>query len=188
MFAFAIPMTIGLAAAPALAKIPYFAARCPTDISVNTDRAGRAYLSGKRARVHTMNANAFEIRGGGVFIDVTKGAGGLTATCTGPHGANGVCQIVERETVSGPAGSSPAPVAAGNAAAYNDVPKRDQNACLRAVKRKTHNGRVVVLGGVSSEANNTVRIGVGPGKAPWKCLVKRGDVVEVMPLANEGAM
>ena len=47
MLAFAISMTVGLAAAPALAKIPYFAAKCPTDISVETDRAGRAYLSGK---------------------------------------------------------------------------------------------------------------------------------------------
>ncbi len=62
-----------------------------------------------------------------------------------------MCQIVEQETVSGPVASYPAPAAAGNAAAYRDVPKRDQNACLGAVKRKTHNGRAAVLGGVSSE-------------------------------------
>ena len=189
--AFAATMTIGMAVAPALAKIPYFAAKCPTDISVETDRAGRAYLSGKRATVHTLNANAYEIRGGGVAIDVTKDASGLTATYTGKHGANGVCQIVEQETVSGPESSAPAattPAAAAPDGAYNDVPKRDQKACVSAVKRKTHNRQAVVLGGVTSEANNTVKVGVGPDKAPWKCLVKRGRVVEVMSLVDEGAM
>jgi hypothetical protein len=28
----------------AFANIPYFAAKCPADISVETDRSGRAYL------------------------------------------------------------------------------------------------------------------------------------------------
>jgi hypothetical protein len=184
----ALSMTVGLAAGPALAKIPYFAAKCPTDISVETDRAGRAYLSGKRATVHTLNANAFEIRGGGVTIDVMKDAGGLSASYTAKHGANGVCQIVEQETVSGPASGPAKHTDAARAAAYDDVPKRDKDACLRAVKRKTHNPKAVVLEAVSSQANNTVKIGVGPDKAPWKCLVNRGRVGQVMSLTNEGAM
>jgi hypothetical protein len=188
VFAFAVCATVALTAAPALAKIPYFAAKCPTDISVETDRAGRAYLSGKPATVHTLNANAFEIRGGGVTIDVGKDASGVSATYTGPHGANGVCQIVEQETVSGPAAATPAPAAAQPAGAYNDVPKRDQNACLRAVKRKTHNPQAVVLDGVTSQANNTVKVGVGPDKAPWRCLVNRGRVVDIMSLTSEGAL
>ncbi len=182
LLAMALLLAAVSAAGTAFAKIPYFAAKCPTDISVETDRAGRAYLSGKRATVHTLNANAFEIRGGGVFIDVTKDASGLTATYTGPHGANGVCQIVEQDTVSSPA-SEPAP-----AVVYDDAPKRDKNACIRAVKRKTHNPKAVVLQAVSSQANNTVKVEVGADKAPWKCLVNRGHVVEVMSLTNEGAM
>ena len=91
-----------------------------------------------------------------------KDASGVTASYTGKHGANGVCQIVEQETVSGPASEPAKPADAASAAVYDDVPKRDKNACLRAVKRKTHNLKAVVLEAVSSQANNTVKIGVGP--------------------------
>lgn len=187
-FAFAVALTVALAAAPALARIPYFAAKCPTDISVETDRAGRAYLNGKRATVRTLNPNAYEIVGRGVIIDVTKGASGLIASYTGPHRANGICEIVEQETVSVPADPKPAVAAAPAGGALNDAPRRDQNACVRAVKRKTHDPQAVVLESVTSEANNMVKVGVGAAKAPWKCLVNRGHVVEVMSLTDEGAL
>jgi hypothetical protein len=68
------------------------------------------------------------------------------------------------------------------------VPARDKKACLRAVKAKTHNPKVTVLEAISSEANNTVTVGVGPQRAPWRCLVKRGHVADVMSLASEGAL
>jgi hypothetical protein len=41
---------------------------------------------------------------------------------------------------------------------------------------------------VSSEANNTVTVGVGPQKAPWRCLVKGGKVADVMSQTNEGGL
>jgi hypothetical protein len=61
----------------------------------------------------------------------------------------------------------------------------DKTACLLAVKRKTNNPKVVVLSVETSEANNSVTIGVGPDRAPWRCLVKRGIIADVMSLTDE---
>lgn len=63
----------------------------------------------------------------------------------------------------------------------------DETACVNAVASKTNNS-AVVLSSVTSEANNMVTIGVGPDRAPWKCLVNGGVVVEVMSLTDEGAL
>jgi hypothetical protein len=68
------------------------------------------------------------------------------------------------------------------------VPQKDQQACLAAVSNKTNNGVVAVLDASSSEANNTVIIGVGEQKARWQCLVKNGRVAEVMSLSDEGGL
>lgn len=56
------------------------------------------------------------------------------------------------------------------------------------MKRKTNNPKVVVLGVETSEANNTVTIGVGADRAPWRCLVKRGIVAEIMSLTDDGKL
>lgn len=68
------------------------------------------------------------------------------------------------------------------------VPGKDKQACIRAVKKQTHNPKAVVIGAVSSEANNQVTVGVGSERAPWKCLVKRGKVAEVTSQTNEGGL
>lgn len=68
------------------------------------------------------------------------------------------------------------------------VPGKDKQACVRAVKKQTQNPKVVVIGAASSEANNVVTLGVGPQRAPWRCLVKRGVVAEVMSQTDEGAL
>jgi hypothetical protein len=77
-----------------------------------------------------------------------------------------------------------------NPASFMDasVPGKDKQACVRAVKKQTRNPKVVVVGAVSSEANNTVTLGVGPQKAPWRCLVKGGKVADVMSQTDEGAL
>lgn len=183
----ALPLALALSAAPALAKVPYFAAKCPTDIMVETDRSGRAYVAGKKATVRTKNANYSEIVGAGITVSVARDNGSLIVSYTGPNRAHGMCTITEQETVesAAPAGQSPAP------SASDDVPKRDMQACLRAVKQKTHNPNVSIIEAESSEANNTVIVGVsvgGPVRAPWRCLVKRGKVAEVMSQADEGAL
>ena len=135
--------------------------------------------------VRSQNANYSEIVGGGVTISVAKNAGELIVSYTGKNRANGVCQVVEQETVES---AAPEPAKPEATKAYDDVPKRDKQACLKAVKRKTHNPKVVALETLSSEANNTVTVGVGAEKAPWQCLVKRGRVADVMSQTNEGAL
>jgi hypothetical protein len=69
-----------------------------------------------------------------------------------------------------------------------NVPSADKRACLRAVKAKTRNSRVAVIDTNSSEANNTVTVGVGRDRAPWRCLVKCGVVADVMSQTDEGAL
>jgi hypothetical protein len=88
-----------------------------------------------------------------------------------------------------PAGGA-SPVTEQQVDAYIDasVPGKDRQACIRAVKKQTKNPRVVVIGAIGSEANNQVTLGVGPQRAPWKCLVTRGKVAEVMSQTDEGAL
>mgnify|MGYP001547400289 FL=1 len=68
------------------------------------------------------------------------------------------------------------------------MPTKDEQACLQAVSIKTNNGDVTVLRTETSEANNLVVVGVGPNKAPWRCLVSGGVVAEVMSMTDEGAL
>jgi hypothetical protein len=68
------------------------------------------------------------------------------------------------------------------------MPSKDEQACLQAVSIKTNNGDVTVLSTETSEANNVVIVGVGPNKAPWRCLVSGGVVAEVMSMTDEGAL
>jgi len=65
---------------------------------------------------------------------------------------------------------------------------KDEQACLQAVSTETNNGDVVTLSVEESEANTLVMIGVGPNRAPWKCLSKDGVVAEVMSMTDEGAL
>ena len=73
-------------------------------------------------------------------------------------------------------------------AATGGTPSKDQQACLQAVSIKTNNGDVVVLSTETSEANNVVVVGVGPQRAPWRCLVSRGVVAEVSSQTDEGRL
>lgn len=68
------------------------------------------------------------------------------------------------------------------------TPSKDEQACLQAVSIQTNNGDVTVLSAESSEANNVVIVGVGPNKAPWRCLVSKGVVAEVSSQTDEGAL
>jgi hypothetical protein len=69
-----------------------------------------------------------------------------------------------------------------------DVPLSDVDACEVAVASQTGNSQVRTLSTRSSEANNTVIVGVGPDQAQWQCLVKNGSVAGVMSLTNEGTL
>ncbi len=68
------------------------------------------------------------------------------------------------------------------------MPSKDEQACLQAVSIETNNGDVVTLSVETSEANTLVMVGVGPNRAPWKCLASGGVVAEVMSMTDEGAL
>lgn len=72
--------------------------------------------------------------------------------------------------------------------AGSDIPLSDVDACEAAVMSQTANTQVRTLSTQSSEANNTVIVGVGPNAAPWQCLVKGGVVAGVMSMTNEGSL
>jgi len=76
----------------------------------------------------------------------------------------------------------------GDAANSGGMPSKDEQACLQAVSIKTNNGEVTVLSTETSEANNIVIVGVGPNRAPWRCLVSRGVVAEVSSQTDEGRL
>ena len=77
------------------------------------------------------------------------------------------------------AGDSSPPLRTGSSA--------DERTCLNAVARETGN-TVTVISSDFSQAGTVVTIGVGPQRAPWRCLITRGVVQEVTSLTNEGYM
>jgi hypothetical protein len=85
--------------------------------------------------------------------------------------------------------SAPAPVAAPAPLMDESVPQVARDACLREVGRVTANPDLAITEMIYSEANSQVTVGVGPDRAPWRCLVSReGIVAEVMSLTDEGAL
>lgn len=52
----------------------------------------------------------------------------------------------------------------------SSTPSAAEQACLAAVSRDANNGDVVLLGSEFSQAGTFVRVGVGPQRAPWKCI------------------
>ena len=69
------------------------------------------------------------------------------------------------------------------------APSVQEQACLARVSNETNNGDVTVLSNEFSEANSLVMIGVGPDRAPWRCLVSNdGVVAEVSSATDEGML
>ena len=165
-------------ATPALANPPKFTASCPTGITVKSNGNGKVKINGAKATVKTFSATAWEARVKGIAIDFGTDGSELTVTYTAKGGANGICQVT----------SSAASGASGGAGNTTLAPDKDQQACLAAVSNKANNGEVTVLDTNSSEANNTVIVGVGDQKARWQCLVKNGRVADVMSLTDEGGL
>ena len=164
-------------ATPAFAEAPKFTANCPTGLAIKSNGKGKIRINGAKATVKTFSPSAWEASNSGVTIDISLEGAGLAVSYSAKGGAHGICQVTSYEA----AGS-------GGATDYSGVPAKDDQACLAAVSRETNNGTVTILGHKSSEANNTVIVGVGPQKAKWQCLVKNGKVAGVMSLTDEGAM
>lgn len=172
--ALAVAATLALLAPPASAATPpQFTASCPSGSEVTSDGKGTVKIDGSKAALKTMSGTAWQARLGAMTIDIGRDGAQVFAS-ESPKGD--ICQVTS---------SSAAPNADGS---VGGVPKSDIKACKKAVKRKTNNKEVTVLEATSSEANNQVIIGVGTDKAKWQCLVKKGTVVEVMSLTDEGAL
>jgi hypothetical protein len=83
-----------------------------------------------------------------------------------------------------------APAAEGSAAAPSaphKLTKSDQ-ACIRAVKKQTRNSKVAYISSETSQANDSVIVGVGPQRAQWRCLVSGGKVSDVQSMTDEGKL
>jgi hypothetical protein len=91
----------------------------------------------------------------------------------------------QAETPAAPAAEEKA---AADSEAASGTPSIDEQACLQAVSTETNNGDVVTLSVEESEANTLVMVGVGPNRAPWKCLASGGVVAEVTSMTDEGAL
>lgn len=157
--------------APAYAAAPHLNATCPSGITVKINKGGTVRINGEKVQVKEVNANFWEATHNGVTISIAKTGNELTVSYTGKDGANGICQVTAEDTSE-----------------KSGKPSKDEKACLEAVTAKTNNKKVKVLETKTSEANNTVIIGVGEERAKWQCLVKDGKVSDVMSLTNEGAL
>jgi hypothetical protein len=167
-------LTVLAAGTAAEAKPPKFRASCPTGIDVKANNQGRVRINGKDAKIKEYGSDQWDASHGGVTISFGIQGNSLQVMYTGKGGANGVCQVTSYEAGQASGASGPA------------IPSGDEEACLKAVQQQTNNPAVATLETNTSEANNTVIVGVGPQKARWKCLVKSGTVAQVMSLTNEG--
>jgi hypothetical protein len=86
--------------------------------------------------------------------------------------------------------SQPPPMAAATQPLMDEsVPPAARSACLAAVSNTANNGDVQITEMIFSEANSQVTVGVGPTRAPWRCLVSNSGVVaNVMSMTNEGTL
>ncbi|MEM8957512.1 MAG: hypothetical protein AAGC86_06815 [Pseudomonadota bacterium] len=69
------------------------------------------------------------------------------------------------------------------------APTEGEQACLLGVTRQTNNPDVVMLNSTRSDAGRLVRIGVGPDRAPWQCVVYNdGRVGDIASITDEGVL
>jgi len=84
------------------------------------------------------------------------------------------------------AASSAAPAAAQGAESATGTPTPAEQACLAAVSNTTNNGEVAVLSSEFSQAGTLVMIGVGPQRAPWKCIAYSDGSTDGIEFQGEG--
>jgi hypothetical protein len=158
---------------PAFADVPNFTATCPDGTKVTSNQKGEVRINDQDAKLNALSSSAWQAHASNITIDIGRD-GAQVFVSVNPSGD--VCEVTSSH-------------AAGNAdRSIGGVPLTDQQACLNAVSRKTNNKVVAVLDATSSEANNSVTIGVGPDKSKWQCLVKGGEVADVMSMTDEGGL
>lgn len=96
----------------------------------------------------------------------------------------GLITVAMLSACSETTGTAPVP---GGSSAMRTGSATDEQACLDAVAAQANNS-VTVVSSEFSEANTLVMVGVGPERAPWRCLVSNGVVAEAMFAGNEGTL
>lgn len=166
---FALVFALGVAAAvaPAAAETPeLMMAKCRAKaheaLRVRMPDIDTKYEGQRVDGTHAVNGTA------------TTAAGDRTFQCSFNRAGSKIVRFVVNEAAPPPASSG--------------MPSRNEQACLQAVSRTTGNGDVVLLRSETSEANDLVVVGVGPKRAPWRCLVSKGVVAEVTSMVDEGRL
>lgn len=68
-------------------------------------------------------------------------------------------------------------------------PTPGEAGCLRDVAATTGNPEVTILESFASEAGTEVTVGVGPDRAPWRCIgYADGATAGIMSQTDEGAL
>lgn len=68
------------------------------------------------------------------------------------------------------------------------TPTLAEQGCLRDVTATTNNPDVSLISSSFSEAGTEVVVGVGPDRAPWRCIgYSDGTTAGIMSLTDEGA-
>jgi len=174
---------LALLAGTVQAGIPLMNVTCGSGIEVHADAGGPVYIDGKEAKLKKFNDNYYEASRQHTTISISINPDGTaSASYTGAHGANGICQAQDFSNIGAssadtrPAGSKGMPIPA-------------EQACLRDVTRTTNNGDVVMLSSSFSQAGTEVIVGVGPQRARWRCIgYEDGSTDGIMSLTNEGGL
>ncbi|MBD9629965.1 hypothetical protein IB273_07315 [Pseudomonas sp. PDM19] len=158
-----------LFATVASADIPQLNFKCPTNISVHADKGGPVFINGKEAKLKKFNDNAYEARGSGVAITLTRNPDeSWDVSYTGKGGANGDCQL----STSG--------VESANGTSGTSATNKAEKACLAEVAKKTGVAvsKLSVTDVMTAEAGIGVTISVPEADAPWSCLSSASGKVQ----------
>ncbi len=150
---FLLGATTLLFATVACADIPQLNYDCPTNIAVHADEGGPVFINGKETKLKKFNDNAYEAKGSGVVISLTRNPDeSWDVSYTGKGGANGVCK----------------PATSGGTPATSKA----EEACLTEVAKQTGlaTSKLSVTDVMTAEAGIGVTINVPGADAPWSCL------------------
>ncbi|MFP3862644.1 hypothetical protein SHV74_08920 [Pseudomonas capeferrum] len=158
---FLLGATTLLFATVASADIPQLNYDCPTNIAVHADQGGPVFINGKEAKLKKFNDNAYEAKGSGVVISLTRNPDeSWDLSYTGKGGANGFCK---------PATSGAASASSANG---TSTTSKAEKACLAEVAKMTGVAvsKLSVTDVMTAEAGIGVTINVPDADAPWSCL------------------
>lgn len=97
--AIVVASLLALAATPALAKPPVFAAQCAGGTNaggynIDTDTEGHVWIDGTKTTPKEVSASYWVAKADGIEVEISNDANGLIVTYTGKAGANGICPVI----------------------------------------------------------------------------------------------